>query len=159
MKHLSIIIIVVSLCVFLLSIGVYHKVPWSVLPIVASGICILCWLLFHLLCISEERDLLKEGNQYFIDTFQNIRNPISLIKTPLGAVYEGDCPEDIKKELAVALHHIGGLEPKICLFTFPCNKRKQYIPDDDCRKAADSQEDEERNADKQENEACFIVFP
>lgn len=110
MKHLSIIIIVVSLCVFLLSIGVYHKVPWSVLPIVASGTCILCWLLFHLLCISEERDLLKEGNQYFIDTFQNIRNPISLIKTPLGAVYEGDCPEDIKKELAVALHHIGGLE-------------------------------------------------
>lgn len=110
MKHLSIIIIVVSLCVFLLSIGVYHKVPWSVLPIVVSGICILCWLLFHLLCISEERDLLKEGNQYFIDTFQNIRNPISLIKTPLGAVYEGDCPEDIKKELAVALHHIGGLE-------------------------------------------------
>ena len=110
MKHLSIIIIVVSLCVFLLSIGVYHKVPWSVLPIVASGICILCWLLFHLLWISEERDLLKEGNQYFIDTFQNIRNPISLIKTPLGAVYEGDCPEDIKKELAVALHHIGGLE-------------------------------------------------
>lgn len=110
MKHLSIIIIVVSLCVFLLSIGVYHKVPGSVLPIVASGICILCWLLFHLLCISEERDLLKEGNQYFIDTFQNIRNPISLIKTPLGAVYEGDCPEDIKKELAVALHHIGGLE-------------------------------------------------
>lgn len=110
MKHLSIIIIVVSLCVFLLSIGVYHKVPWSVLPIVASGICILCRLLFHLLCISEERDLLKEGNQYFIDTFQNIRNPISLIKTPLGAVYEGDCPEDIKKELAVALHHIGGLE-------------------------------------------------
>lgn len=110
MKHLSIIIIVVSLCVFLLSIGVYHKVPWSVLPIVASGICILCWLLFHLLCISEERDLLKEGNQYFVDTFQNIRNPISLIKTPLGAVYEGDCPEDIKKELAVALHHIGGLE-------------------------------------------------
>ena len=99
-----------SLCVFLLSIGVYHKVPWSVLPIVASGICILCWLLFHLLCISEERDLLKEGKQYFIDTFQNIRNPISLIKTPLGAVYEGDCPEDIKKELAVALHHIGGLE-------------------------------------------------
>ena len=82
----------------------------AVLPIVASGICILCWLLFHLLCISEERDLLKEGNQYFIDTFQNIRNPISLIKTPLGAVYEGDCPEDIKKELAVALHHIGGLE-------------------------------------------------
>lgn len=110
MKHLSIIIIVVSLFIFLLSIGVYHKVPWSVLPIVASGICILCWLLFHLLCISEERDLLKEGNQYFIDTFQNIRNPISLIKTPLGAVYEGDCPEDIKKELAVALHHIGGLE-------------------------------------------------
>ena len=110
MKHLLIIIIVVSLCVFLLSIGVYHKVPWSVLPIVASGICILCWLLFHLLCISEERDLLKEGNQYFIDTFQNIRNPISLIKTPLGAVYEGDCPEDIKKKLAVALHHIGGLE-------------------------------------------------
>lgn len=110
MKHLSIIIIVVSLFIFLLYIGVYHKVPWSVLPIVASGICILCWLLFHLLCISEERDLLKEGNQYFIDTFQNIRNPISLIKTPLGAVYEGDCPEDIKKELAVALHHIGGLE-------------------------------------------------
>lgn len=110
MKHLSIIIIVVSLFIFLVSIGIYHKVPWSILPIVASGICILCWLLFHLFCISEERDLLKEGNQYFIDTFQDIRNPISLIKTPLVAVYEGDCPESVKKELAVVLHNIGGLE-------------------------------------------------
>ena len=126
MKHLSIIIIVVSLCVFLLSIGVYHKVPWSVLPIVASGICILCWLLFHLLCISEERDLLKEGNQYFIDTFQNIRNPISLIKTPLGAVYEGDCPEDIKegtgcctssyRRAGAALDSVDGVETTIWQF-------------------------------------------
>ncbi len=69
MKHLSIIIIVVSLCVFLLSIGVYHKVPWSVLPIVASGICILFWVLFHFLCIRGEKDFLKEGNQYFIYNF------------------------------------------------------------------------------------------
>ena len=123
MKHLSIIIIVVSLCVFLLSIGVYHKVPWSVLPIVASGICILCWLLFHLLCISEERDLLKEGNQYFIDTFQNIRNPISLIKTPLGAVYEGGrhkegtgCCTSSYRRAGAALDSVDGVETTIWQF-------------------------------------------
>lgn len=126
MKHLSIIIIVVSLCVFLLSIGVYHKVPWSVLPIVASGICILCWLLFHLLCISEERDLLKEGNQYFIDTFQNIRNPISLIKTPLGAVLrrrlsgrhkEGTgCCTSSYRRAGAALDSVDGVETTIWQF-------------------------------------------
>lgn len=108
MKH--ILIVIASLFIFFISVGVYQKFPGAVLPMLFSVACLLCWLLFHLCYTREERDLLREGNQYFIDTFQDIRNPISLIKTPLDAAYEGICPEPIKKELAVAIHNIDGLE-------------------------------------------------
>lgn len=108
MKH--VLIIVVSLFIFFVSVGLYRCFPGSVLPVMFGGMCLLCWLLFHLAYVSEERDLLKEGNQYFIDTFQDIRNPISLIKTPLGVACDGACPESIKKELTVAIHNIDGLE-------------------------------------------------
>ena len=85
MKH--ILIVIASLFIFFISVGVYQKFPGAVLPMLFSVACLLCWLLFHLCYIREERDLLREGNQYFIDTFQDIRNPISLIKTPLDAAY------------------------------------------------------------------------
>lgn len=105
-----IVIVVASLFLFFVSIRIYQSVPGSVLPIMVVGTCLLCCLLFHLLYVSRERDMLKEGNQYFIDAFRDIRNPISLIKTPLGVAFEDSCPEPIKKELSIALHNIDGLD-------------------------------------------------
>lgn len=103
-------IVVVSLSLFFVSLILYQSIPGSVFAIMIAGTCLLCSLLFHLLYVSRERDMLKEGNQYFIDAFREIRNPISLIKTPLGVAFEDSCPEPIKKELSIALHNIDGLD-------------------------------------------------
>lgn len=103
-------IVVASLSLFFVSILIYQSVPGSVLPIMVVGTSLLCCLLLHLHYVSRQRDMLKEGNQYFIDAFREIRNPISLIKTPLGVVFEDSCPEPLKKELSIALHNIDGLD-------------------------------------------------
>lgn len=108
MKYIT--TILASFFVFFLTVGVYYKFLSTIIILMFGGVWLLCWLLFYLRSIYEERDLLKEGNQYFIDTFQNIRNPISLIKAPLGVVCEGECPEFVKKEVSIAIHHIEGLE-------------------------------------------------
>lgn len=108
MKHVLIILAV--LFVFFVMIGVYqYFLNWA-LVVLTGVVSLLCWLLFYLQSVREERDLLKEGNQYFIDTFQHIRNPISLIKTPLDVVHEGECPESVRREVAIALHNIERLE-------------------------------------------------
>ncbi|WP_300704899.1 helix-turn-helix domain-containing protein [Bacteroides sp.] len=108
MKHIT--TILTSFFVLFLVVGIYYKFLSAIIIVMFGGVWLLCWLLFYLHSICEERDLLKEGNQYFIDTFQNIRNPISLIKTPLGVVCEKECPEFVKKEVSIAIHHIEGLE-------------------------------------------------
>lgn len=108
MKHVLIILAV--LFVFFVMIEIYQYSPNWVLVMLTGVVSLLCWLLFYLQSVREERDLLKEGNQYFIDTFQHIRNPISLIKTPLGVIHEGECLESVRREVAVALHNIDGLE-------------------------------------------------
>lgn len=108
MKHIT--TILASFFILFLVVGIYQNFLSTILITMFGGVCLLCWLLFYLHSICEERDLLKEGNQYFIDTFQDIRNPISLIKVPLGVVYEGECPESVKKEVSIAIHHIEGLE-------------------------------------------------
>lgn len=108
MKHIT--IILASFFVLFLIIGMYRNFLNTIIILMFGGFCLLWWLLFYLRSICEERDLLKEGNQYFIDTFQDIRNPISLIKTPLGVVCEGACPDFVKKEVSIAIHHIEGLE-------------------------------------------------
>lgn len=108
MKHVLIILAV--LFVFFVMIEIYQYFLSWMLVVVTGGVGLICWLLFYLQSVREERDLLKEGNQYFIDTFQYIRNPISLIKTPLDVVHEGECPEFVKREVAIALHSIESLE-------------------------------------------------
>lgn len=108
MKHIT--TILASFFVLFLVVGIYRNFLSTIIISMFGGVCLLCWLLFYLHSICEERDLLKEGNQYFIDTFQDIRNPISLIKAPLGVVCEGDCPDFVKKEVSIAIHHIEGLE-------------------------------------------------
>lgn len=66
----------------------------------------LYWHLFHYLSIQKERNFLKEENQYFIDSFQSIRNPITLVHVPLRTICSDTCPENMKNDLLLAIRNI-----------------------------------------------------
>lgn len=66
----------------------------------------LYWYLFHYLSIQKERNFLKEENQYFIDSFQSIRNPIALVHVPLRTICNDTCPENMKNDLLLAIRNI-----------------------------------------------------
>lgn len=74
--------------------------------LLVAGIFSLCLSIAYLLTIQRENQLLKEENQYFIDSFQNIRNPITLIHTPLQNICNKTCPDDIRKELLLSIHNM-----------------------------------------------------
>lgn len=71
---------------------------------IAGGISIY-WILSFII-VQKEKNFLKEGIRYFIDSFGNIRTPITLIHTPLKTVYNDHCPESVKGELLLAIRNI-----------------------------------------------------
>ena len=56
--------------------------------------------------MKKEIAFLKEENQYFIDSFQNIRTPVTSLHTPLKSACNNDCPDSIKKDLSLAIRNI-----------------------------------------------------
>lgn len=101
MKYL----IFTSLLASITSVSIFQLQLQIVLPLMAIGIS-LYWFLSHFLTMQQEINFLKEETQYFIDSFQNIRNPITLAHTPLKTICENSCPENIKKELSLAIHNM-----------------------------------------------------
>lgn len=73
--------------------------------LLAGGIAIY-WIIIHITTIQKERNLLKEGNQYFIDSFENIRTPLTLVHTPLKIACNDICFENIRQELSLAIQNI-----------------------------------------------------
>lgn len=73
--------------------------------LLAGGISIY-WIITRIITIQKEKNLLKEGSQYFIDSFENIRAPLTLVHTPLKIACNDICPENIRKELSVAIQNI-----------------------------------------------------
>ena len=73
--------------------------------LLAGGISIY-WIITRIIMIQKEKNLLKEGSQYFIDSFENIRAPLTLVHTPLKIACNDICPENIRKELSVAIQNI-----------------------------------------------------
>ena len=73
--------------------------------LLAGGISIY-WIITHIITIQKERNLLKEGSQYFIDSFESIRTPLTLVHTPLKIAYNDVSPENIRKELSLAIQNI-----------------------------------------------------
>lgn len=71
-----------------------------------AGILLLYWFLSHSFAMRKEIAFLKEENQYFMDSFRNIRTPITLLHTPLKSTYSNNCPDNIKKELSLAIRNI-----------------------------------------------------
>ena len=73
--------------------------------LLAGGISIY-WIITHIITIQKEKNLLKEGSQYFIDSFESIRTPLTLVHTPLKIAYNDVSPENIRKELSLAIQNI-----------------------------------------------------
>lgn len=82
---------------------------YMILPLMA-GCIFFYWLLLRFWAMQQEISLLKEENQYFADSFENIRNPITLVHTPLKTACNNNCPENIKKELLLAVRNIDCLD-------------------------------------------------
>lgn len=73
---------------------------------VLAGAIAIYWIIIHITTIQKERNLLKEGNQYFIDSFENIRTPLTLVHTPLKIACNDICLENIRQELSLAIQNI-----------------------------------------------------
>ena len=74
---------ITSLFVSIIDANIFHQSHFFLL-LTAGGIS-LYWLLSHFLTLHKEIKILKEEHQYFMDSFQSIRNPITLVHTPLRA--------------------------------------------------------------------------
>lgn len=81
---------------------------YIVLPLAAVGIS-LCWILSRLIGVRQELTVLKEETQYFTDSFQNIRNPITMMHTSMKAICNDSCPDSIKNELLVAIRNMDSM--------------------------------------------------
>lgn len=81
---------------------------YIVLPLAAVGIS-LCWILSRLIGVKQELTVLKEETQYFADSFQNIRNPITMMHTSMKAICNDSCPDSIKNELLVAIRNMDSM--------------------------------------------------
>lgn len=68
----------ISIAASFMTATIFENQLYLVLLLILGGIS-LYWLLSRFLSIQKERDFLKEENQYFIDSFQSIRNPIALV--------------------------------------------------------------------------------
>lgn len=98
-----------SLLASITSIAFIHVQSRIVMPLMAGGISFY-WFLFRFRNMRQEVKLLKEEIEYFVDSFRNIRNPITLVHTPLKTLCNESCPENIKKELLLAIRHMDRLE-------------------------------------------------
>ena len=47
--------------------------------LLTAGIILIFWLLFNLLVMRKEINLLKEQNQYVMDSFHDILTPVTLV--------------------------------------------------------------------------------
>lgn len=101
-------IISTSLFATLIAVAYFPIQTYSVLPLTVAGIS-LGWLLSRFIGVYQELNLLKEENQYFADSFQNIRSPISMIHTPLKNICNDSCPDNIKSELLLTMRHLDSL--------------------------------------------------
>lgn len=101
MKYLIITSLSASIITLITTQSELFQISFSV-----AGLLLLYWFLFHSSAMRKEIAFLKEENQYFIDSFQNIRTPVKSLHTPLKSVYNNNCPDHIKQELSLAIRNI-----------------------------------------------------
>lgn len=98
-----------SLFASIFSITHLHIQSKIVLLLMAGGIS-LYWLLHRFIIMRQEINFLREETLYYIESFRSIRNPITLVHTPLKTLCNDSCPDHIKKELLLATRNMDCLE-------------------------------------------------
>lgn len=88
----------------------FFPYPLSSILLLIVGAVLLTYLLFRIIDMRKEINLLKEVIQYFIDSFQDIRVPVSLAHTPLTTVCGKNCPESIKSTILLVIRNIESLD-------------------------------------------------
>lgn len=78
--------------------------------LLAAGIVPILWLLFRLWGMRKEISLLKEEILYFMDSFKDIRTPMSMVQTPLATVCGDNCPESIRNAVLMVARNIESLD-------------------------------------------------
>lgn len=101
MKYLITALLLLSI----ITVTIIPGIISSILLIIMGGSSIY-WFLTRFNLMHKEISLLREENMYFIDSFQNIRTPITLVQTPLKAVCDNECPSHIKEELLLVISNI-----------------------------------------------------
>lgn len=91
----------ISIAASFLIATIFENQSYLVLLLIVAGF-FLYWHLFHYLSIQKERNFLKEENQYFIDSFQSIRNPITLVHVPLRTICNDNCPENYNPQIQIS---------------------------------------------------------
>lgn len=74
------------------------------------GVALLFWLLFRFVNMQKEIGLLKEEIHYFMDSFQDIRIPVSMVQAQLANVRGDNCPESIRNATLLVKRNIDFLD-------------------------------------------------
>lgn len=77
--------------------------------LLTAGIILIFWLLFNLLVMRKEINLLKEQNQYVMDSFHDILTPVTLVHTFLKTACDSNFSENIRKELFMSVRNMNSL--------------------------------------------------
>ena len=101
MKHL--IMTIALLIAFILVILYQSSVP---VLLMVSGSIVGCSFFLSLLYFWKERSFYEEENQHIVDSLRNIRNPISLVMSPLKIAYDQCNSEKFKNELLVVIQNL-----------------------------------------------------
>lgn len=101
MKYLITTLLLISIITETIFPGIIN----SIILLIMGGTSIY-WFLTRSFLMQKEINILKEENMYFIDSFQDLRTPITFIQTPLKEVCDKECPSHIKDELLLAISNI-----------------------------------------------------
>lgn len=81
--------------------------------LLTAGVVPILWLLFRLRGMRKEISLLKEEILYFMDSFKDIRTPMSMVQTPLATVCGDNCPESIRNAVLMVARNIESLDARL----------------------------------------------
>ena len=71
-----------------------------------AGILLLYWFLSHSFAMRKEIAFLKRRKSDFMEFLPKHSHPNHMLHTPLKSTYNKNCPDNIKKELSLAIRNI-----------------------------------------------------
>lgn len=84
--------------------------PLNGILLLIAGAALLSYLLFRLLGMRKEIGLLKEEIHHFMDSFQDIRIPVSMVQAQLAMACGDNCPDGIRNAVLLITRNIKSLD-------------------------------------------------